>query len=164
MKLWLINTEWMSIWSRFPLLSLFQGLHINNNNITQHNVLPTLLLSAIFRQSLHYQLHQSVQNKGLINFIFHCSFTRKLMCGSCRTSTDYEENIINYAHSDMILTQFEKALERMQCKFPHLLVEAGTLPDLNREKLGHQRGHSSPFTQLFLLKTTLASPIEQGSS
>jgi hypothetical protein len=35
-----------------------------------------------------------------------------------------------------------KTLKR---KFPHLLVEAGMLPDLNREELGHQKGHTPSF-------------------
>ena len=36
-----------------------------------------------------------------------------------------------------------KTLKR---KFPHLLMEAGTLPDLNREELGKQEGHTPSFS------------------
>jgi len=57
--------------------------------------------------------------------------------GSCWPSNDFEENLISYAHSDMVLTQFEKVLARMQCKFFHFLAEAGMLMDLNREELDH---------------------------
>jgi hypothetical protein len=67
------------------------------------------------------------------------------VCGSCGPSNDYEANLISCAHSDMVLTQFEKVLARMQCKFLHLLAEAGMLPDLNREELGHQEGHPPSF-------------------
>ena len=36
--------------------------------------------------------------------------------------------------------------EILKRKFPHLLAEAGTLPDLNREELGHQEGHAPSFS------------------
>ena len=36
--------------------------------------------------------------------------------------------------------------EILKRKFPQLLTEAGTLPDLNREELGHQEGHAPSFS------------------
>ena len=36
--------------------------------------------------------------------------------------------------------------ETLKLKFPPLLTEAGTLPDLNREELGHQEGHAPSFS------------------
>ena len=36
--------------------------------------------------------------------------------------------------------------ETLKRKFPHLLTEAGTLPDLNREELGKQEGHTPSFS------------------
>jgi hypothetical protein len=46
----------------------------------------------------------------------------------------------------------------LQRSFPHLLAEAGTLPDLNREELGHQRGHPSSLHSCFYCK--LPSPVQ----
>jgi hypothetical protein len=42
----------------------------------------------------------------------------------------------------LLLDKYQfKCQHHLQHNFPHLLAEAGTLPDLNREELGHQEVH-----------------------